>query len=95
MTKDGIHRAPKDAVGSVAVPLWVAMWSLRHGRSTWVGCTKDDGSVAFILLARVSPGERVHDIKSMASAVHHDGDTTEGVTWNGQGAEAISAAAIH
>lgn len=67
----------------------------RHGRSTWVDCTKDDGSVAFILLARVSPGERVHDIKSMASAVHHDGDTTEGVTWNGQGAEAISAAAVH
>jgi hypothetical protein len=60
-----------------------------------VDCAKDDGSVAFILLARVSPGERVHDIKSMASAVHHDCDTTERFTWNRQGAEAISAAAVH
>ena len=60
-----------------------------------VDCTKDNGSVAFILLARVSPGERVHDIKSMASAVHHVGDTTEGSTWNRQGAEAVWAAMSH
>jgi hypothetical protein len=60
-----------------------------------VDFTKDNGSVAFILLASVSPGERVHDIKSMASAVHHDGDTTEGFTWNRQGAEAVLAAAVH
>jgi len=60
-----------------------------------VDCTKDNGSVAFILSARVSPGERVHDVKSVASAVHHDGDTTEGFTWNPQGAEAVLAGAVH
>ena len=43
-----------------------------------VDFTQDDGPVAFILLARVSPGERVHDIKNMVSAVHH-GDTMDGL----------------
>ena len=33
-----------------------------------------------------------HDVKSIASAAHHDDDTTEGFTWGRSDAEAILAA---